>query len=113
MKDIIITIICAIIGSGVLTTILNRIFVKADRKRELESGEKEAFRLLMKSRIRDLCIKYIDQGWIYADEYEDLHTMWYCYHNKLGGNGYLDHLMEAVNGLEIRGIRKETNKNEN
>ena len=109
-STLIIAILSIVFGSSVITTILNRIFAKRDRKQAEESAERIALRLLMKSRIRDLCLKYIEKGWIYADEYEDLLAMWENYHYDLGGNGYLDHLMEAVKELEIRGVRKEHNK---
>lgn len=109
-EGLLIAIISAVLGSSVLTTILNRIFTKRDKKEADESAERIALRLLMKSRVRDLCLKYIEQGWIYADEYEDLISMWENYHYALGGNGYLDHLMEAVKELEIRGVRKEHKK---
>lgn len=111
-STLIITILSIVFGSSVITTILNRIFVKRDRKAEDASGMKEALRLLMKTRVRDLCIKYIDQGWVYADEYEDLNKMWHCYHDhdKLDGNGFLNHLMEEVDRLDIRGIRKVISK---
>lgn len=111
-STLLITVLSIIFGSSVVTTILNRIFTKRDRKNEEKSGIKEALRLLMKTRVRDLCLKYIDQGWIYADEYDDLQKMWHCYHDhdKLDGNGFLNHLMEEVDKLDIRGIRKETNK---
>lgn len=93
-------IIVAVIGSGCLTTILNFVLDKIKDR----DGSRTASRLIMKDRLRFLCVHYINQGWIYEDELNDLVDMHDCYHNKLGGNGYLDKLMNKVMDLEIRGI---------
>lgn len=102
--DFITTIIVAVIGSGVLNTILNYLISRHEKKKCDKEGVNEAARLLMKDRLRFLCIHYIDQGWIYEDELEDLIAMHKCYHDYLNGNGFLNKLMSRVNELEIRGI---------
>lgn len=94
------TIIVAVLGSGLLNTLLNYYITQRDS----ESGVREATRLIMKDRLRFLCIHYIEQGWIYEDELEDLVSMHHCYHDDLKGNGFLDKQMERVNNLEVRGI---------
>ena len=96
-------IIVAIIGSGLLSTIVNRIFSALDRRREQKSGVTHGIRLVLKDRLRFLCVRYIEQGWIYEDELEDLISMHSCYHEVLGGNGYLDELMGRVKALPIKG----------
>lgn len=93
-------IIVAIIGSGLLSTIINRIFDYLDKK----SGTQNGIRVILKDRIRFLCTRYIEQGWIYEDELEDLVMMHTCYQKSLKGNGYLDSLMNRVQNLDIRGI---------
>ena len=93
-------IIIAIIGSGILNIILNYWIA---RKNEYNVNLK-ANRLVMKNILRELCMKYIEQGWIYEDELEDIITMHQCYHNELKGNGFLDHQMNHVKNLEVRGI---------
>ena len=98
------TIVVAIIGSGVLNTLLNYFITQREMKKEDESGVREAARLIMKDRLRFLCIHYIEQGWIYEDELEDIISMHRCYHDDLKGNGFLDKQMERVNNLEVRGI---------
>ena len=97
-------IIVAIIGSGILNTTLTYLLSNHDRKKNEENGIMEASRLLMKDRLRFLCVHYINQGWIYEDELEDLVVMHNCYHDDLNGNGFLDKQMERVNNLEIRGV---------
>lgn len=98
------TIIVAIIGSGVLNTILNyAINSKEKKEAEVKSSEK-ALRLMMKDRLRFLCMHYISQGWIYEDELEDIMAMHSLYHNELKGNGFLDNQMKKVKNLEVRGV---------
>jgi len=93
-------IIVAVIGSGLLSTLINRLFDYWDK----QNGTQNGIRVILKDRIRFLCTRYIEQGWIYEDELEDLVKMHECYHKALHGNGYLDGLMNRVQNLEIRGI---------
>lgn len=93
-------IIIAVIGSGLLSTIINRVFDYWDKR----NGTQNGIRVILKDRIRFLCTRYIEQGWIYEDELEDLVKMHECYHKALKGNGYLDGLMSRVESLDIRGI---------
>ena len=98
------TIVVAIISSGVLNTTLTYMIAQHETKKNKKEGIQEAARLIMKDRLRFLCIHYIQQGWIYEDELEDLTKMHDCYHDDLNGNGFLNKLMERVNELEIKGI---------
>lgn len=100
MSETIITVLIAIISSGLFNKLLD-VFAS---KRSNNDSVNNALRLLLKDRLRFLCSTYIDQGWIYQDELEDLITMHSLYHNELKGNGYLDTLMSKVTNLEIRGI---------
>lgn len=100
----IIAIIVAVIGSGILNIVLTNIFAINKEKRDQTKGINQALRLLMKDRLRNLCAHYINQGWIYQDELEDLIAMHNIYHDELKGNGYLDTLMDKVKALEIKGI---------
>jgi hypothetical protein len=97
-------IIVAVIGSGLLTTVINRIFNYLDKRAELKSGVTHGVRLILKDRLRFLCTRYIEQGWIYEDELEDLISMHSCYHDTLKGNGYLDELMTRVKHLQMKGV---------
>lgn len=103
--DYLVPIIVAMFGSSVLNTALNYIITVRERKRSDETGVQKASRLLMKNQLRELCDKYISQGWIYEDELEDIIAMHRIYHNDLKGNGFLDEMMLRVKKLEIRGVR--------
>lgn len=98
------TIVIAILGSSLLSTIINQICNFIQRRADEKSGVKQALRLVLKDRLRQLCVHYIQQGWIYEDELEDIITMHKCYHDELNGNGYLDTMMSKVKALEIRGV---------
>lgn len=101
-------IIIAIIGSGAFTAIVsasaNAIITWLSNRKNQKSGLECGMRLILKDRLRFLCVRYIEQGWIYEDELEDLMSMHEVYHDKLGGNGYLDTLMGRVKSLEIKGV---------
>ena len=94
------TIVVAILGSSTVNTLLAFVITQIDKR----SGVNKSLRLLMKDRLRFLCMHYIDQGWIYEDELEDIIAMHECYHNDLKGNGFLDKQMTSVKSLEVRGI---------
>lgn len=102
--DNVVTIVVAIIGSGVLNTLLNYAISSREKRKENSSGLETALRLVMKYLLRFLCRHYINQNWIYEDELEDLISMHKCYRDNLKGNDYLDELMKRVQSLEIRGI---------
>lgn len=61
-----------------------------------------ADRTILYDRIKHLAKSYIKRGWISVEEYEDLKRMHKVYHDDLGGNGFLDAIMEEVSKLEIR-----------
>ena len=61
-----------------------------------------ADRTILYDRIKHLAKSYIKRGWISVEEYEDLKRMHNVYHDELGGNGFLDAIMEEVNKLEKR-----------
>ena len=104
MTDSTLTIIVAFIGSGALSAIVGGVMNIISKNSESKNGINSGIRLILKDRIRFLAMHYIQQGWIYEDELEDLMAMHEVYHNKLGGNGFLDEQMRKVKALEVRGI---------
>lgn len=78
------------------------------RGRELQDLKKMvegcliADRVILYEWIKYLAKSYIDRGWIYVEEYEDLVRMHKVYHDELSGNGFLDELMKTVSKLEKR-----------
>lgn len=98
----------AVLGSGVLSTIINCIFTvirenKASKKKEDKQIKdlKHGVQQLMYDRIKYLCKSHINRGHIATNDLEDLDRMHTIYHDELDGNGYLLELMEAVHELPI------------
>lgn len=61
-----------------------------------------ADRTILYDRIKHLAKSYIKRSYITVEEYEDLKRMHKVYHDELGGNGFLDAIMEEVDKLEKR-----------
>ena len=124
-------IVLAILGGGVGTALVGGIFAliqwklnrKAAREDRAEAvstaicaarGQEirelkrlvnvlvEADRTILYDRIKHLAKSYIKRGYITVEEYEDLKRMHKVYHDELGGNGFLDAIMEEVDKLEKR-----------
>lgn len=92
-------ILLAVLGSSALASLISGIFGLAANRRKQESGVEAGVRILLYDRIKYLGTKYIEQGYITNDEYEDLVRMHDVYHNALDGNGFLDDIMNQVRRL--------------
>lgn len=98
----IVALIVAVLGSGVLATIVNVVYdIFKTKKRKLTASEL-ADRVLLEERINYLGRLYISQEFIYADDKDRLKRMWTIYHEDLKGNGYLDSVMHEVSKLEVK-----------
>ena len=62
----------------------------------------DANKYIMYDRIRYLGQKYICSGEVDIDDRRILNGMHTSYHDRLGGNGDLDKLMEAVNSIPLK-----------
>lgn len=98
-KETLETIIVAIFASSgfwaFLLAIVNKIIDKRSAKNKMLLG-------LGHDRIIALCEKYINQGWITSEDYENLHDYLYIPYKKMGGNGTAEKLMHDVDKLSIR-----------
>lgn len=95
MWDRIITIVCAVFASSGIWTLILKIYERKHSQNDLLLG-------LAHDRIRELGTMYLERGYIYADEYENLHDYLYIPYEKRGGNGTGKLIMDKVNKLEIR-----------
>lgn len=115
-------VVAVIVSSlfGLIQWVLNRVAAKNDKQQDNKAEEFEnlksdvnvlqttctnllvATRTSMYDRIKWIGKSYIHQGWVHEEDYEDLKRMHGVYHNELGGNGYLDDLMDDVKALEKR-----------
>ena len=78
-----------------LTAIITKIFDKKSSKNLMIKG-------LGHDRIIALCEKYLAQGWLTSDEFENLHDYLFEPYVKMGGNGTAKKLMADVEKLPIR-----------
>lgn len=94
-------IVIAIISSGVLSTLVSCLFNYFSKKKSLDDGVRAGVRTLLYDRIKTRGNRYISEGQIDSEELQDLINMHKIYHTDLGGNGYLDTLMEKVRSLPV------------
>ena len=83
--------VSVIISSGIWVAILNCY----KEKKNIKSADKQMILGLGHDRLFDLCVKYIERGWITADELENLNYLFEPY-KSLGGNVTCERLMEDV-----------------
>lgn len=95
-------IVLAIIGSGALSALISGIFSLVGKKKKETGGVTAGTRILLYDRIKYLGRSYIRAGSIASEDLEDIIEMHKVYHDDLGGNGYLDSLMDRVKKLPVR-----------
>ena len=91
----------AIIGSSALSAIISGIMSIIRDRKLCKDGVREGVRQLLYDRIKFLGRKYITAGEVSAEDLEDLIDMHKIYHTQLGGNGFLDKIMERVQNLKV------------
>ena len=93
--QMIVTIVCSILGAGGFWTFLQSRHDKKDAKTRLILG-------LGHDRLISRMTEFIERGWVSSDEYEDLVKYLYTPYTEMGGNGTVKRLMEEVHKLPIR-----------
>ncbi len=88
-------VICSLIASSGFWAMIAKRYDKKDTKTDMLVG-------LGHDRITSLGLSFINRGFIYEDEYENLHDYLYKPYAALGGNGSAKRIMEEVNKLPIR-----------
>lgn len=101
MNDVV-TIVVAVLSSGALTAVVNALIAYRHSKKEKETGVTAGVRMLLYDRIKHLGKGYINKGCITSEELEDIISLHNCYHDDLGGNGFLDSIMSTVKHLPIK-----------
>lgn len=95
----VITIIAAFFGCTGFWTFIQFLI---QRKTEKDSKQGKMLKGLGHDRICYLAQKYIEQGHITKEEYEDLHDYLFLPYKDLGGNGTAERLMKEVEKLPIK-----------
>lgn len=93
-------IIIAIIGSGALSAVISGVFQLLAKKNEKKTASGKALLALLWDSTDQLGKRYIEEGSITTDELHRILTMFEAYKG-LGGNGYMDTLIDNVKRLPI------------
>lgn len=104
----------AAIVSGVVQVILwklNHKATKEDKETKHEKHIKNAICVILYDRIKYLGRRHLENGFITAEDLEDLMSMHKVYHDDLDGNGFLNSIMAQVKALPIRKEGRKDNGN--
>ena len=99
-KEIIIAIVASVFGSTGFWALLTAIWNNHSKK---VSTEGKMLRGLAHDRICELGEKYLEQGYVTKDEYENLHDYLFVPYHELGGNGTAAKIVEDVKRLPMKG----------
>lgn len=102
-KEIIIAIVASVFGSTGFWALITAIWNNHTKK---VSTEGKMLRGLAHDRICELGEKYIEQGYVTKDEYENLHDYLFVPYQELGGNGTAAKIVEDVKRLPMKGIKE-------
>ena len=89
------TILASVLASGGFWTLVQMRINKKDAKTKLLVG-------LAHDRIVELGMQYIERGYIYQDEYENLNDYLFNPYEKAGGNGSAKRVMDVVRTLPMK-----------
>ena len=90
--DGIITILCALIGSGAATALVTGFVGRRAERKRTETGESQGMRWLLQDRLEQQALKYLRRGAITYEELRNWNRGHHIYHDLLGGNGDLNGL---------------------
>lgn len=99
MSEIVIAVISAILGSSVLTCILNFVFEMIKRKSGVKSASEKALCMTMLFILKETASEYMKKEEITVKELESFNATYQCY-KELGGDGWADEVHELVNELK-------------
>lgn len=99
MENIIVPIVCALIGSGASTAIVTAVLNRRAEEKKKETGESQGIRWLMQDRLEHVALAYMSKGEITYDELKNWNRGHHIYHDLLGGNGDLDALKNTLQSI--------------
>lgn len=104
--ELAVTVICSVFMSNGFWTLIQSRRDRKDAKTQMILG-------LGHDRIIHLCKYYIEQGWISADDYENLYQYLFKPYEEMGGNGTGKRLMDEVRSLPLRSPAETVPRMEN
>ena len=97
--DGIITILCALIGSGAATALVTGFVGRQAERKRTETGESQGMRWLLQDRLEQQALAFLRRGAISYEELRNWNRGHHIYHDLLGGNGDLNGLREKLKRL--------------
>lgn len=104
--EIVLAIIVSVFGSTGFWALITAVWQSKTKKK---SAESRMLRGLAHDRICELGSRYLKQGYVSKDQYENLHDYLFIPYRDLGGNGTAEKIIGDVQRLPI----KEVNNDEN
>ncbi len=98
-----VTILCALIGSGAATALINGIFARRADKKRIDTGESQGMMWLLQDRLEQQAKAYIESDFISYSALKNWNRGHHIYHDLLGGNGDLNALKEQLHNLFLKG----------
>ena len=106
--DGIITILCALLGSGAATALVSGLIGRRVEKRRTETGESQGLRWLLQDRLEQQALAFLRRGYVTYGELCSWNRGHRIYHDLLGGNGDLNGLKEELKRLLYETEGKQT-----
>lgn len=98
-STLIVSIVGAVFASTGFWAFLTAIIQRKDKK---QSAEAQMLKGLGHDRICYIGSRYIQQGYITKEDYENLHDYLYAPYKKLGGNGTVEKIMKEIDKLPMK-----------
>jgi len=105
--EITVAIISAVLGSSLLTSIINITYKVISNKADKHDAKDEALRLLMLDNILNKGTQYVAKGFVDQLEWSIFEAQYKSY-KTLGGDGYADKMFEAVKDLMPKELKSIT-----
>lgn len=100
----------ALIFTGTYTLAASAGFWRFFSQRQKEKNAEVLLLIgIARETFHDKAASYIERGWLYREEYENLITHIYAPYKTLGGNGTADRIMEEIADLPFRSSVKPSN----
>ena len=100
-NEIIIAIIVSVFGSTGFWALITGIWQAKTKKK---SAESRMLKGIGHDRICELGSRFLKQGYITKDQYENLHDYLFIPYHDLGGNGTAEKIIEDVKRLPIKEV---------
>jgi len=106
-ENTILTIVISCIGSAGLWTVINALLQRKFKKNDDNDLIKKALKGLLYTDCLGWGDKYIEQGWISIDDYNDFRRYHYEPYKALGGNSAVDRVETTLKALPSRPTQHE------